>query len=197
MAEFILLLHVLRVWVQIGIGIALAVALPLAALAWMERTRRLDPFGAAARWARTLLDPPLRPIERLMARFGQPRSRAPWWGVLAVLLVGALLLGVMDFVRSTLAYAYSAGSQGPTGVVRLLVSWGFSILQLAVMVRVITSWIGGHYTWVGRVAMRLTEWFLAPLRRVLPTFGMVDLSPLVAWFALSLLRGVVLGALGG
>ncbi|HRN52700.1 MAG TPA: YggT family protein, partial [Gemmatimonadaceae bacterium] len=133
----------------------------------------------------------------LVARFGQPRTRAPWWGALGVLLIGALLLGVMDFVRNTLSDIYYASSQGPRSGVLLLVGWTFAILQLAVMVRVITSWVGGQYSRVGRVAMLLTEWFLAPLRRALPRFGMVDLSPLVAWFALSLLRGIVLGALGG
>lgn len=197
MADFILLLHGLRIPVQVGIAVALAVSLPLAALAWMERTRRLSPFGAAARAARTLLDPPLRPVDRLVTRFGQPRSRAPWWGVLGVLIVGATLLGVLDFVRNTLSYAYYATSQGPRSVVQLGVGWAFSVLQLAVIVRVITSWVGGQYSWVGRSATALTEWFLAPLRRLLPTVGMVDLSPLVAWFALSLLRGVVLAGLGG
>lgn len=195
MPEFILLLHVLRIWVQIGIAVSLVVAVPLAAWSWMERTRRLNPFGAAARGARALLDPPLRPVDRLVARFGQPRSRAPWWGALGVLLAGALLLGVMDFVRNTLSDIYYASTQGPRGAVQLTVGWTFAILQLAVMARVIMSWVGGHYTRLGRAATLLTEWFLAPLRRALPTFGMVDLSPLVAWFALSLLRGVVLGAL--
>ena len=196
MAEFILLLHILQIWVQIGIAVALLVALPLATWSWMERTRRLHPFGAAARGARTLLDPPLRPVDRLVARLGQPRSRAPWWGALGVLLVGALLLGVMDFVRNTLSDIYYASSQGPRSAVQLTVGWAIAVLQLAVMVRVIMSWVGGQYSRIGRAAIVLTEWFLAPLRRALPQFGMVDLSPLVAWFALVLLRGVVLGAIG-
>lgn len=195
MAEFILLLHILRIWVQVGIAFALLVVLPLATWSWMERTRRLNPFGAAARVARTLLDPPLRPVDRLVARLGQPRSRAPWWGALGVLLLGALLLGAMDFVRNTLSDIYYATSQGPRSAVQLSVRWIFAILQLAVIARVVMSWVGGQYSRIGRAATLLTEWFLAPLRRALPQVGMVDLSPLVAWFALSLLRGVVLGAL--
>jgi YggT family protein len=197
MADFILLLHILRIPVQIGIGIALVATAPLAAVAWAERTRRISPFGALARTARTLVDPPLRPLDRLLARFGQPRSLAPWWGLLAILLFGALLLGLLDFLRSTLTYAYYATTQGPLSVVQLAVGWTFAILQLAVMARVIISWVGGQYSWIGRVATWLTEWFLAPLRRMLPNVGMIDLSPLVAWFALSLLRGIVVGALGG
>lgn len=196
MADFILLLHVIRTPLQIGIAIALLVAAPLMYWAWLERSRRLNPFSAAARNARSLFDPLLRPLDRLAARFGAPRSSVPWWGLLAVLLIGALLLGVVDFVRDTLSYAYYATQHGPNGVLRLAVGWTFSILQLGVMARVIMSWIGGHYTLVGRAATALTEWFLRPLRRVLPTIGMIDISPIVAWFLLSLLRSVVLDAIG-
>lgn len=196
MADFILLLHIVRIPLQVGIGIALALAFPLMLWAWLERTRRLNPFGTPARTARTLLDPPLQPLDRLVARFGAPRSSVPWWALLALLLLGALLLGVLDFLRDTLSYALYASQQGPSGLMRLVVGWTFSLLQLAVMARVVMSWIGGQYSRIGRAAIALTEWFLAPLRRALPTFGMIDLSPLVAWFGLSLLRGVVMGMLG-
>jgi uncharacterized protein YggT (Ycf19 family) len=40
-----------------------------------------------------------------------------------------------------------------------------------------------------------TEWFLAPLRRILPSFAMFDLSPLVAWFVIQVVRSTLLGAL--
>lgn len=192
MADFILLLHILRIPIQIGIGMALLAALPLAGWAWLERSRRLNPFGGAARAARTLFDPPLRPLDRVLARFGRPRSEAPWWGVLALLLLGTVLLGLLDFVRDTLSYAYYATHQGPDSVLRLAVGWAFSVVQLALMLRVVVSWIGGHGTRIARIAVAMTEWFLAPLRRALPNVGMVDISPLVAWFALSMLRGVLL-----
>lgn len=196
MADFILLLHFLRIPLQIGIGIALAAVAVLAAWAWLERTRRLNPFGAPARMARNYLDPVLRPVDRLVARFGAPRSNAPWWALLAVLLFGALLLGVLDFVRDTLSTLYYATHQGPYSLLRLAVSWTFSIFQLALMLRVILSWVGGYYSRVGRIAHGMTEWFLGPLRRALPTIGMVDISPIVAWFLISVLRSLVLSAIG-
>jgi YggT family protein len=46
-----------------------------------------------------------------------------------------------------------------------------------------------------RWAFVLTEWFMAPLRRVVPSLGMIDITPIIAYFALSILEGVVLGAL--
>lgn len=196
MADFILLLHFLRTPLQIGIGIALVAVAVLASWAWLERTRRLTPFGTPARMARSYLDPLLRPVDRVVARFGAPRSNAPWWALLAVLLCGALLLGILDFVRDTLSTAYYATHQGPQSLLRVAVSWTFSILQLAIMVRVIISWVSGHYSWVGRAATALTEWFMGPLRRMLPTIGVVDISPIVAWFLLSVLRNVVLSAIG-
>jgi YggT family protein len=196
MADFILLLHILRIPIQIGIAIALVVVAPLAAVCWAERTRRLNPFGAPARMARSICDPLLRPLDRIVARFGAARSNTPWWGLLAVLLFGALLLGVLDFVRDTLSYAYYATHQGPYSVLRLAVGWAFSILQLALMARVIMSWVGGYYSRVGRIAHALTEWFLGPLRRALPTIGVVDISPIVAWFLLSVTRTLVLSAIG-
>lgn len=196
MADFILLLHFLRIPIQVGIGIALVAVAVLATWAWLERTRRLSPFGAPARVARRYLDPLLRPLDRLGARFGASSNNTPWWSLLAVLLFGALLLGVLDFVRDTLSAAYYATHQGPYSLLRLAVSWAFSILQLAIMVRVIMSWVGGYYSRVGRIAQRMTEWFLGPLRRALPTIGMVDISPIVAWFLISILRTLVLGALG-
>ena len=41
----------------------------------------------------------------------------------------------------------------------------------------------------------LTEWFLAPLRNVIPTIGMIDISVLVAYFGLGILESVLIGAM--
>ena len=66
-------------------------------------------------------------------------------------------------------------------------------LMFALIVRVFSSWfgMGRHHRWVAW-SYRLTDWLVEPIRRVLPTMGILDLSPLVAWFALSLIRGPLL-----
>ncbi|NOT09343.1 MAG: YggT family protein [Gemmatimonadales bacterium] len=67
----------------------------------------------------------------------------------------------------------------------------------AIAVRVVGSWIGfGRYARWMRPAYLLTDWLIEPIRRRLPAFGMLDLSPIVAYFALWLLRGFLLSALG-
>ncbi len=82
---------------------------------------------------------------------------------------------------------------GARPILALLIDWTFSLLMLALIVRVIGSWIGAtRYTRWMRPFVALTEWFLGPLRSVLPAFGPFDFSPLVAWFLLSLLRSFIL-----
>jgi YggT family protein len=47
-----------------------------------------------------------------------------------------------------------------------------------------------------RWAFQLTEWFIDPLRRVIPTIGVIDITPIVAYFLLVLIEGALFGVLG-
>jgi YggT family protein len=77
-------------------------------------------------------------------------------------------------------------SQGnPQFWIAQVAHWAFSIVEIALIVRVIGSWIGAneHTKWM-RPFVVLTEWLLAPLRRIIPPLGMIDVTPLVAYFLL-------------
>lgn len=195
MGELILTLERLSLALRNGFGIVLLLGAALATVAWLERSRRVNAFGRLARVARKAADPLIDPVERRAVRFGATHVNAPWWALLALLVIGALTVGVLEFVRDILIGAYYASSRGPSGVLRLLVDWTFAVLQLALIIRVVISWVGGTYSRIGRVATAMTEWFLAPLRTVLPRVGMVDIAPLVAYFVILLLRGFVTSAL--
>jgi len=69
-------------------------------------------------------------------------------------------------------------------ILRLIIG----LLELALIVRVIGSWfgIGSHVPWM-RPFYAMTEWFLAPMRRVIPSLGPIDITPIIAWFVLSLI----------
>lgn len=166
-----------------------------AAAAWAERTRRVNAFGPVAKFARNVMDPLIRPLGPRVAQLGGSNASAPWWWLLAVLVFGALLIGIVGFVRAELAGIYYASRGGARGMLRFVVGWAFTLLQLAVLARVVMSWVGGTYTKFGRLIFAMTEWMLAPLRRVLPVIGSVDISPIVAWFALGFLQSLVMRAL--
>jgi YggT family protein len=74
----------------------------------------------------------------------------------------------------------------------MLVSWAFTVLRIALIVRVISSWfqISPWSKWI-RWSYVLTEWMLAPLRRIVPTIGPVDITPIVAFILLMILQSVL------
>lgn len=186
-------LDVLRVVFLAVAGVALA----MCAVDWAVRTRRINPFSGIARFFRRSVDPLFAPIERRVVRSGGLPSTAPWWALGAVVLGGILVLVALGFVRNQLVILDAAASvQGGRGVLRVAVSWVVAIFQLALIVRVILSWVqvSPHTRWV-RWAFVLTEPVLRPLRRVIPTIGVVDITPIVAYFLVWIVSGFVLSAL--
>lgn len=179
--------------------VAIAAVLAVVALVdWLVRTRRLNPFNPIARFFRRVVDPAIAPVERRVVRAGGMPHAAPWWALVAVVLGGIVLLAALRFVQTQLMVATAMASLGSRGVLVLLVRWTFAILQIAIFVRVIASWIRvSPYAWWVRWSYALSEPILRPLRSVIPPFGMIDITPIIAYFALSLLQPLVLGAIGG
>jgi YggT family protein len=77
-----------------------------------------------------------------------------------------------------------------------VIGWTFTILQLAILLRVIASWVGlSLYSKWLRWVFVLSEPILRPLRQVIPTLGMIDITPLVAYFLLNIISSVLIGML--
>jgi YggT family protein len=165
----------------------LAVALALvASVDWLVRTRRLNPFGPIARFFRSAVDPLLLPIERRVVRAGGLPSSAPWWALAVVVVGGIVVIEVLGYVRGMTAEFVGATTLGLSGIAIILARWTFLVLEIALIVRVIASWVAlSRYSGWVRWAFGLTEWMLRPIRRIIPTVAMFDLSPLIAWVLLS------------
>lgn len=160
---------------------------------WLVRMRKLSPFGSAARLMRRYVHPLIAPVERAVVRAGGLPSSAPWWALVFVVLTGIVLISLVEFLRGQLTSAVFALGSGPGAVYRVVVSWTFQVLQLALIVRVVLSWMRGRPgTWYYRWSWRLTEWFLRPLRQVIPLLGTIDITPLVAWLLLAVVQGLLL-----
>ena len=187
-----LLLGVLRPAVFMA-GALTAVA---AAVSYSVRTRKISPFSPVARFTRDKVDPWLiAPMERRIVRAGGTPYAAPWWALAVVIVGGLVLLSAVGFLRDQLMMlAYMSGSAA--SLAALLVRWTCSILRLALFARVISSWVGGSpYSKWWRWSYVLTEWFLAPLRQVIPTIGMIDITVLIAYFGHGILESVITSAL--
>lgn len=167
------------------VGIIAAV---VCAVDWAVRTRRINPFNRVARFFRGRVEPVMAPIERMILRTGGAPSSTPWWTLAAVIVAAIVLMTLLDFVGD-LVYQAVVMAQQPAEAPRILVSWAFTLLKVALLVRVLSSWlpISPYSRWV-RWSYVLTEWMIAPLRRIIPLIGMIDITPLVAWFLIDLIQ---------
>jgi YggT family protein len=180
--------HVVRV-ALLAIGVVLAV---VAALDWAARTRRVNPFGGIARFMRTQVDPRLAGVERQVLRAGGQLTTTPWWALLAYVVLAALAIALVDAAIGLVLDAQAAFGRGAVGVLFLAIRWTFAFLKLAIIVRVVLSWLPrlAHSRWLSW-SFGATDWMLRPLRRVVPPLGVIDITPLVAYFGLVLLEWLV------
>jgi len=60
--------------------------------------------------------------------------------------------------------------------------------NMAILGRVIMSWVSPRGDdQISRVLIQITEPLIAPIRRVIPRFGMFDLSPMIALLLLNVI----------
>jgi YggT family protein len=158
-------------------------------LDWAVRTRKISPFNVVARFCRSTVDPIIAPIERRVVRAGGTPAAAPLWALAAIVIGGILLLTVLDMIRLEVVKSIIASQEGTAGVFHLLVSWTFTILKAAIIVRVISSWlpISPYSKWVNW-SYRLSEPMLAPLRRVVPNLGGLDITPILAYILINIIE---------
>ncbi|MFI5256159.1 MAG: YggT family protein [Gemmatimonadales bacterium] len=192
MPDVLIALAVLAHWLRVVLLAGGVVCAAVAAGDWAVRTRRLNPFSAIARFMRARVDPWLSGIERQVARTGGTAASVPWWALVAYVVCAALLIAAADGVGSLIVQAINARSLGATGLLLLAVRWTFGFLQIALIVRVVASWLPrlAASRWLSW-SFGATEWMLRPLRRVIPAFGVIDITPIVAYFALIIVEYLV------
>lgn len=176
--------------------VALVYASLVALTHWAVRRRKIGPFGPWPRFVRRASDPVLLPLERRVIRFGGSPQDAPLWLLGIVIVGGLLLLSLTNWLLGMIGTVGALATAPPRVWLRLLVSWAFSLVMVAIFIRVIASWFGvSEYRRWMRPLVLLTDWIIQPIRRIMPSTGMIDFSPMVAWLVLWVARGFVLGML--
>lgn len=167
------------------------IAAIVCAVDWAVRTRRISPFSRVARFCRSWIDPLIAPIERLILRTGGNPSSAAWWMLAAVIVCGILLISLLQLAGGVLQQIVF-GIQQPSELPKVIISWIFSILRIALVVRVLSYWLPvSRYSKWFRWSFVLTDWMVIPLGRIIPRIGMFDITPIVAWILLDILQSVL------
>lgn len=159
-----------------------------------------NPFTWAAINLRRATEPVLSRVRAVLIGFRLDPKVAPFIAVILIIVAGYMVILVLESVLNTVAgiiYALSARQIGaPVAIVGYLLFGLLSLYTLTIFVRIIFSWIGFSYaSRLMRFVFRVTEPLLGPLRRTVPTVGMFDISPLVAFLILWICKAAVAATL--
>jgi YggT family protein len=160
----------------------------------------VNPFTWYARNVRRATDPVIMPVRRMLMAFRLDPKVAPFILIILMIVVGYLIVQIAGTLLNTIAgivYALTARKLGaPVGIVGYLLFGFLGLYTLAIFVRIVLTWFGTSYAnALMRFLIRLTEPLLAPLRRSLPTVGMFDVSPIVAFLIVWVCQAAVAATL--
>ena len=157
----------------------------LVLLRFLLQMLRADFYNPVSQFIVRLTTPPLRLLRRVIPSVAGQDSAA------IVLCLVVIYAKFMLMRLLSIPAVHIGGVMAPVGSVSYgglfvfciadLIALTFTIFLVAVIIQVILSWVSpGHYNPVIGLVNKLAEPVLRPLRRLLPSMGGIDLSPLIA-----------------
>ena len=158
----------------------------------------LNPFSRPVLLARRFSDPLVSPVRRSLLQFGFSPNLAPLVVILVTILLGYFAILLATSIIGTIggvwlnALALSVHRTAFVAIIGYLLYGFLDVYVLLIFMRIIFSWGGvGYSNRVMRFLINATDPLLVPLRRMIPPLGMFDLSPIVAFMLLWLLKAAV------
>ncbi len=144
---------------------------------------RADFYNPVAHFLVVVTNPALKPLRRVIP------------GLYGIDLASIVLLLLLEFAFQSLLVAllnqpWLPGFILVRGVFHLLLST-LNVYLFGILIVVILSWINPYPNAVSQLLGRLTEPVLRPVRRWIPPFSGIDLSPMVAMLAIVLMQMAV------
>jgi YggT family protein len=156
----------------------------------------LNPFSWLALTVRRWSDPLVNPVRSKLVGFGFNQKFAPLVTILIAVLLGWLTLKLIDNVLGTIALIIlSVMSGSPVSLIGSILFGVLALMSLFIMARIIFSWTTNYTNPIMRFLFVVTEPLLGPFRRLIPTVGMFDISPMIVLLLLQLLQEAVRGTL--
>lgn len=144
------------------------------------------------------------PISQSVVKITQPVV-APFQGFLRPLgpfdlatLASAFLLKALSIIAILQIAGFGMPPLGGVAIASLaaLANAILKIYFFALIAMIILSWVAPQASHPGALLIfQLVEPIMAPVRKVIPPLGMIDLSPIVVFIAINIIDGVVVGSL--
>jgi len=152
----------------------------------------LNPFGWTKITVRRYSDPLVNPVRRGLMRWGVDQRFAPLLTILIAALAGWFLWKLVAAVLFTVDGIYVSVLTGaPVRLAGYALFGILAVYSLLIMMRVIFSWGMNYGSRLMRFLIRVTEPLLGPARRMIPSVGMMDISPILVILLLQLLQNAV------
>ena len=149
-------------------------------LRFLLQLTRADFYNPIAQFLVTVTNPPLKPLRRVIP------------GLYGIDLASVVLLLLLELIFQTLLATLLNQALTPT---TLLVKGVFDLLHttlniflFGILIVVILSWLNPYPNAISQLLNQLTGPVLRPIRRMLPAFSGIDLSPMLAMVVLVLLQ---------
>ena len=177
--------EVLRYLTQTVFGIYICAVL----LRLLLQLARADFYNPISQFVVKLSNPLVLPLRRVIPSIGRLDSATVLLALVLQFLATVIVLGLLGVPFGTpnplIVIVWSA-----VGILSLVVKVYF----FAILAMIIFSWIAPHSHHPALALLhQLTEPAMAPLRRLLPPMGGLDLSPILAFVAINVLEIVLRG----
>ncbi len=177
--------------------VAIVAIIVLMVLRLIAHQLDLNPFSWSSLTIRRLTDPFIGPMRRTLARYGADAKYAPLVLILLSILLGWFSLQLINGLANTIAGVIFGLTSGRVVALIGYIIYGLvTIYIMLVFIRIILAYTTlGYGNRFMRFLINVTEPLLGPLRRMVPTVGMFDISPLVAFVILWILHIAIAGTL--
>jgi len=156
----------------------------------------LNPFSWTKITVRRFSDPLVNPVRRGLLRWQLDQRLAPLVTILIAVLAGWFLWQLIGAVLFTVDGIYlSVLTRAPLKLVGYILFGILAVYSLLIIMRVIFSWGMNYGSRLMRFLILVTEPLLGPARRMIPSVGMMDISPIIVILLLQLLQNAVAGML--
>ncbi|HEV7843156.1 MAG TPA: YggT family protein [Pyrinomonadaceae bacterium] len=187
----------LSYYITYAVAVVITGVIVLILLRFILNYTDANPFSRPVLAVRRMTDPLIMPVRRALVGFGVDPKAAPLIAILLAILVGWFMVQLTDSILGTAkGVTLSLQARRFIPLVGFILYGALDIYAILIFIRIIFSWgMVSYSNRVMRFLVNVTDPLLVPLRRMIPPFGMLDLSPIVAFILIWLFKAAIAGTL--